>query len=96
MQEESPMNNEQLTKLIADKVTAEEADSGWVIAMLMLRMIPNLERLVHVLMDIRDTAALDKRGEYLTGELRVIRHTLDEAAEALLKKFGLIEKGDRS
>jgi hypothetical protein len=88
---ESPMNNEQLTKLIADKVTAEDADSGWVIAMLMLRMMPDLERIGRKLDDFVHLAALDKRGEYLTNELRCIRHTIDEVADALLKKFDLIQ-----
>jgi hypothetical protein len=77
-QEESPMNNEQLTKLIADKVTAEDADSGWVVAMLMLQFLPLLKDGVVALREIAEAIAPDIRGANVADAIGAIAGAIDK------------------
>jgi hypothetical protein len=83
--ENREMNDVEISKLISSKIAAEDADSGWVVAWTMLRVLPVLKELAQGLGAINEAIAPDdKNAPSIVDALREIRTTLEKFGGAIL------------
>jgi hypothetical protein len=67
---------EALNELINGKLAADEADSGWVVALIMVQVLPVLKQIAGTLEVINKGIAPDEAGRSVAGELRLILNAL--------------------
>jgi hypothetical protein len=74
--EESMMDDEALNKIIQDKIATGEADSGWVVALLLLRVTPVLKEIADNFKIIDSALAPDLKGYSISEKLADVANAL--------------------
>jgi len=75
-EQKSEMDDAQIIELIQSKVTAEDADSGWVVAWLLAKAVPVLKEIANNLNTIDSAIAPPEVGQSVSEELSRMCHLL--------------------
>ena len=78
MPEDKAQTEAQISELISSKISAEDADSGWVVAYTMMQALPVLKDIAGHLKAINEGIAPDEKGRSIGDELRLILNMLDQ------------------